>query len=386
MMMILDKPYVSQLLSQTLINLNIPAVKSGEIRIPLDKSITFLTEQEVIEQLRDPNVAILCNSEYSVASIYPYLKETSIIKLIDLFKNKVRFRQQLQKLFPSFFFRECTYEEIFSLPVESLTFPLVIKPARGFRSVGVYLVEGPAEWKTMLAQLQQDMRAAKEIYPEAVVSANSFILEEWIQGEEYAIDAYYNEAGEPVVLNVFKRMFAHEADTSDRIYYTGKSVLTEALDKVEVFMRSMGEELPLKNFPMHFEVRISKNGQLIPIEVNPLRFAGLCTTDLGAHACGVNVYEYFFEQKKPDWPAIIKSMDDSIFSFLCAELPLSIEGKSIESVHDRKFEKNFSNLLDYRLIPYEEYPTFSVVFYQSPSLKENEHLLQLDLEQYLVMK
>lgn len=385
-MMILDKPYVSQLLSQTLSTLQIPTVKSGEIRIPLEKSLNFVTKDELHEQLRNPNLSILCNSEYSVAAIYPFLGETAIVKQIDLFKNKAKFRQQLKKLFPSFFFRECSYAEIFSLPVESLSFPLVIKPAKGFRSVGVYLVEGLEQWKSMLTQLQQDIRAAKEIYPETVVSANTFILEEWIQGDEYAIDAYYNENGEPVVLNVFKRMFAHEADTSDRIYYTGKSVLIEALAKAEAFMKRMGEEIPLKNFPMHFEVRISKNGQLIPIEVNPLRFAGLCTTDLGAHACGVNVYEFFFQQKKPDWNAIISYMDDSIFSFLCAELPLSIEGKSIESVHDRKFGKNFSNLLDYRLIPYEEYPTFSVVFYQSPSLQENEHLLKLDLEQYLVMK
>lgn len=78
-------------------------------------------------------------------------------------------------------------------------------------------------------QLQADMRAAKEIYPESVVSASSFILEAWIQGDEYAVDAFYDTEGEPVVLNVFKRMFAHEADTSDRIYFTGKSVLQEAL-------------------------------------------------------------------------------------------------------------------------------------------------------------
>ncbi|WP_376877262.1 ATP-grasp domain-containing protein [Brevibacillus sp. GCM10020057] len=292
----------------------------------------------------------------------------------------------LKQHYPDFYFREVTYEELVQLPASSLSLPLVIKPAKGFRSVGVYLVEKEEDWPSICRQIQSDMIAAKEIYPDSVVSASSFILEEWIKGDEYAVDAYYDENGEPVVLNVYKRMFAHETDTSDRIYFTGKSVLKESLSKVEAFMRSMGQVISLRRFPMHFEIRVTDSGRLIPIEVNPLRFAGLCTTDLGAHAYGINVYEYFFEQKKPNWAEIIASLDDSYFSFLCAELPLSIDGRSIESVHDRRFVKNFSDILEYRLVSYEEYPTFSVVFYRSNSLEENKHLLELDLEQYLVMK
>jgi len=385
-MMILDRPYVSQLLSHTLSNDGIPAVKCGDIRIPLEKTLQVINLQEASQHIHNENIRILCNSEYAVSSIYPYLSGTEIINQIDLFKNKAKFREILKKYYPKFFFRECTYEEIFQLKSDTLPYPLVIKPSKGFRSVGVYLVERAEDWNSICRQLEQDMLAAKEIYPDTVVSANSFILEEFIQGEEYAIDAYFGQTGEPVILNVFKRMFAHEADTSDRIYYTGKKVLMESLSKIESFMDSLGKEFALRNFPMHFEVRITQAGELIPIEVNPLRFAGLCTTDLGAHAYGINVYEYYFQQRKPDWNRIIETMDDSIFSFLCAELPLSIDGRLIESVHDRKFEKNFTDLLEYRLIPYEEYPTFSVVFYRSNSLDENQYLLDLDLEQYLVMK
>ncbi|TRY23347.1 ATP-grasp domain-containing protein [Brevibacillus sp. LEMMJ03] len=264
MMMVLDKPYVSLLLSQTLANLGVPAVKCGDIRIPLDKTLEIRQLDEVADRVRDPDLALLCNSEYAVASVYPLLKGTPLMEQAELFKNKIKFRETLRKLYPDFFFRECSYEEIFRLPVETLPFPLVVKPTKGFRSVGVYLVEKPDEWPAMCKQLQADMRAAKEIYPESVVSASSFILEAWIQGDEYAVDAFYDAEGEPVVLNVFKRMFAHEADTSDRIYFTGKSVLQEALSKIEAFMKQLGSEMQLRRFPMHFEVRISKSGQLIP--------------------------------------------------------------------------------------------------------------------------
>lgn len=385
-LMILDKPYVSMLMSQTLKNMDVNVIKCGDIRIPLEKSLNIHPLEKTMDLVADTQLTVLCNSEYAVASIYPYLKGTPVLEQADLFKNKVKFREMLRHHYPDFFFRECAYEELLQLRTSSLTFPIVIKPTKGFRSVGVYLVEKEEDWMSICEQIQQDMEAAKEIYPEFVVSASSFILEEWIRGDEFAIDAYFDDQGEPVVLNVYKRMFAHEADTSDRIYYTGKSVMQETLTKVEEFMRILGKATNLRRFPMHFEVRITPDGRLIPIEVNPLRFAGLCTTDLGAHSYGVNVYEYFFEQKKPDWNTIIETLDDRIFSFLCAELPLSIEGRSIESVHDRRFVKNFSDVLEYRLVPYEEYPTFSVVFYQSESLEENKHLLELDLEQYLIMK
>lgn len=384
--MVLDKPYVSMLMSQTLKTMDVQVIKCGETRIPLEKSLDIQPLEETGDLANDPELTLLCNSEYAVASIYPYLKGTLTLEQAELFKNKVKFRDLLSQHYPDFFFLECTYEKLLELPASSLPFPLVIKPTKGFRSVGVYLVEKEEDLAEIFLQIQSDMIAAKEIYPDSVVSASSFILEEWIRGDEYAIDAYYDDNGEPVVLNVYKRMFAHEADTSDRIYFTGKSILQETLSKVEDFMKRLGQAIPMRRFPMHFEVRITDSGKLIPIEVNPLRFAGLCTTDLGAHAYGINVYEYFFEQKKPDWKTIIESLDESYFSFLCAELPLSIDGKSIESVHDRRFVKNFSDILEYRLVPYEEYPTFSVVFYRSNTLEENKHLLELDLEQYLVMK
>ncbi len=33
----------------------------------------------------------------------------------------------------------------------------------------------------------------KKFYPEAVVNTSKFIIEEYIQGEEYAVDAYYDK-------------------------------------------------------------------------------------------------------------------------------------------------------------------------------------------------
>jgi hypothetical protein len=68
---------------------------------------------------------------------------------------------------------------------------------------------------------------------------------------------------------------------------------------LNIFLSKIGKELHLKNFPAHAEVRIDENGKIIPIEVNPLRFGGFCTTaDLLGVTLGFNEYKCFYENKK----------------------------------------------------------------------------------------
>jgi hypothetical protein len=74
---------------------------------------------------------------------------------------------------------------------------------------------------------------------------------------------------------------------------------------LNIFLSKIGKELHLKNFPAHAEVRIDENGKIIPIEVNPLRFGGFCTTaDLLGVTLGFNEYKCFYENK--NWDTIFK--------------------------------------------------------------------------------
>ena len=62
----------------------------------------------------------------------------------------------------------------------------------------------------------------ENLYPTKVLDTNTFIIEECIEGDEFAFDAYYDEFGNPVLLNTFKHYFASRNDVSDRVYYTSK--------------------------------------------------------------------------------------------------------------------------------------------------------------------
>jgi hypothetical protein len=46
-----------------------------------------------------------------------------------------------------------------------------------------------------------------------------------------------------------------------------------------------------------------------PIEVNPLRFGGFCTTLTLWVTLGFNEYKCFCENKKPDWDTIFKGKE-----------------------------------------------------------------------------
>ena len=44
------------------------------------------------------------------------------------------------------------------------------------------------------------------------------------------------------------------------------------------FLQSIGQQVGLKNFLVYVELRVDNEGVIYPIEINPLRFGGWCTT------------------------------------------------------------------------------------------------------------
>ena len=48
-------------------------------------------------------------------------------------------------------------------------------------------------------------------------------------GEEFAVDAYFNNLGNPVVLNIFQLHFNSENDVKDILYSTNKLIYDKYL-------------------------------------------------------------------------------------------------------------------------------------------------------------
>jgi hypothetical protein len=358
-MIILDKPYVSDFLIDTINKHNIPVLNNQFIEtINTIKDVHIVSDNEAIQSIESQHELLYTNSENAIGWISKNLQKTKLPQQIELFKNKEKFRELLSNLYPDFYYKKIAFTELTNINYKALPKPFVIKPNVGFFSMGVHIIKNDSDWNNALKSLNTEMELVKDLYPLQVMDATEFIIESYIKGEEYAVDCYFNDKGKPVILNILEHQFSSTDDVSD-----------------------------LTNFPLHIEIRID-NDTIIPIEGNPMRFGGWCTTpDLAYHAFEINSYQYYFEQKEPDWDTIIKTFDTSIYSIIILNNATGYTSDQIKSFDYDKLLKTFENSLELREIDYSKYPLFGFLFTKTSSdnISELENILVSDLTEFIIV-
>lgn len=387
-MILLEKPYISEFLLQTLEKGRIPVVQTHYAdEIATGRNLNLLSASEVVSRFNGSgNPLLYTNSENSISWIENNLQHTSLPGKIKLFKNKADFRDMLSDLFPGYFYKRVDFNSISTLDVSGLQFPFIIKPAVGFFSLGVYKVEKMEEWPETVRTIAGEIDQIKDLYPPEVLHTGEFIIEECIEGDEFAVDCYFNTDGKPVVLNMMKHIFASGKDVNDRVYITSKEIVEQYLGPLTDFLSEIGKRAVLSNFPAHVEVRISASGTVAPIEVNPLRFGGWCSTpDLAWYAFGINIYEYLFRQVTPDWKKLLKGREGLVYSNIVLNNSTGIEGKQIRSFDYEKLLGDFEKPLELRKSDFSKFPLFGFLFCETrqENMKELYDILYSDLTAYV---
>jgi hypothetical protein len=384
-MILLEKPYVSNFLKETIVKYDFSALDTGNITEKGELSL--IQPEEVIENFRnDPNSRLYTNSENSINWVVNHLGFTKLPEYINVFKNKVEFRKLIQQIYPNFFFREVSLSEIDEIKLEELPMPFIIKPAVGFLSLGVHKVLNAEDWAKVKQLIKEEFTEAQTLFPIEVVNTSSFLIEEIIDGEEFAFDAFFDEKGDATVLGISKHLFSSDTDVSDRVYYTSKETIQEYLEPFTKFVQELGTEAKLKNFPVHVEVRVDQNGVMIPIEVNPMRFGGWCTTaDLTYFATQLNPYHCFLKNIKPEWNRILEEMDDEIYSLIILDNSTGIPSKEIASFDYDALLGKFVQPLELRKVDYKMYSIFGMLYTKTPQkdFAEIEEILTSDLKEFV---
>ncbi len=386
-MIILDNPYVSPLLEDTVAKKFYP-VLNNEMARSLSKfdMMNVLSDEAAVDLLKgEKNPQLYSNSENAINWISTHLNFSELPQKIELFKNKGEFRRLLKEIYPDFYFFESGFDSLSMLDTEKIRFPVVLKPCVGFLSMGVYIIRDAEEWADVIKNLRDDIEKFRGQFPTEVVDASSFIVEELINGEEFAIDAYFDKYGKPVILNIFKHPFSDETDVSDRVYFTSGEIIKSNHDRFESLLSQIGSLAQLRNFPLHMEVRVDGE-RVVPIEINPMRFAGWCVTDLAYFAYGIDVYEYYFEQKTPDWEKILKEKGSEFYYFTIAEVPVSVDKSMIREVDYDGFLKNISHPLEVRKIDYRRHPIFAIVFAKTDDYSEMSNILKKDMRDFIIIR
>ena len=159
--------------------------------------------------------------------------------------------------------------------------------------------------------------------------------------------------------------------------------------EIEQFLQLIGKKADLKNFPMHVEIRIDKNKNIIPIEINPLRFGGWCTTgDISWFAFGINSYEYFLQNKKPDWETIFNNRQTNKYNLIVLDNNSGIKESAIESFNYELLLKDFKKPLNLRKVDYKKYRVFGFLFTET-SIENNtelKYILTSDFKKYIILR
>ena len=376
---IMENPYISDFFLKTMENNNFLVLKN-EISDKITGYNLNLIKEEDIKNADD--IKIYSTSENAISNVTKNFKNADLKEYIKVCKDKFEMRKQLKSVYPNFFFEEILLNDIEKTDISKLPKKFIIKPSVGFLSMGVHKVCSSLEWEKTVSQIKTEITDFKNNFPESVLNSSKFIIEEVIEGEEYAVDTYFNDNAEPVILNIFKHPFVSEDDVSDRAYISSKEIIEENLEPFKDVLTKIGKTIGFNNFPVHIELIKNKNGEVIPVEINPMRFAGWCTTDLAYFAYGINIYEYFAFNKKPDWKSILNGKENKIFYFAMAETPTNIDKTKI-SFNYENLKKQFSKILDFRKIDFVNKPMFAVIFGETQDKSEINKILELNMSDFI---
>jgi len=385
-MFLLDKPYVSDFLKETIKKNTIPVIdvtESQEFEL-LDG--TYIINRETAIEIAKTRPIIYTNSENAINWISENLSFTDIPQKIELFKDKYKFRELTASLYPDFFYKKIQFQYLDTLDISSIPLPFIIKPSVGFFSLGVYRVNTKEEWNRIKGKIQKGISKSINLYPHEVLNYSTFIIEQCIIGEEFAIDMYFDSNSEPVILNILQHTFSSNTDVSDRMYTSSKMIIQSNIKNMEVFLKKIGLLAKVKNFPCHVELRKDENGTLIPIEINPMRFGGWCTTpDFTFYAYGINSYLYFYNQQKPNWDELLQDKGNKIYSLIVLGNSTGIDACNISSFNYQKLLNDFENPLELRKLDHKIYSVFGFLFTETDekNVQELENILNSDLKKYI---
>lgn len=385
-MIILEKPYVSDFLQKTVVDLQIPVLKTEFARsLTRAREMRLIDPSQFIQLLENQETPLLySNSENSIDFLNHHCPDNNFTKYVNLFKDKSKQRELFSTLNPDVWYHVYSLDELDRIDLKRLPMPFVIKPVRGHASVGIHAVHSENDWRNALDSIKTEVRLMQDVFPDAVVSLHEYLIERYVDGVELAIDAYFNSEGEPVILDILTHLFASRSDMSDRLYLTSTDIIQEYYDSIMHYLEEISSLIGVKNFPFHMEMRKEANGSYIPIEINPLRFMGFCVADVDYHFYGVNPYQHYFLQQKPMWSKIIEERKGRYFGMFGIDIPKHLDKSKIRFNYD-KFIHYFSKVIHHTKMDYTKFPMALYLYAEVPTerFSEFEEILHSDLLEFI---
>lgn len=318
---------------------------------------------------------ICITSEYSLSPVMDRL-DPARKKAVETLKDKARFREILKGIYPEYGFSTVKLAEIRNIRGSRKS---VIKPVRGIFGTAVRVVDESTNFDKLSQELGDEIRKNAKVYPGSVLSAGDFIIEDFIEGEEYAVDMFYDSNGEPKIVNIMHHPMPANNAYIHMMYNSSKAAFDEVYEKALLFFVHLNRILQVKNFPMHSELKIH-NGEIIPVEINSMRFGGMGLCNLIYFSHGINPFLCYLENREPDWSKLWNGKEDAVFSFFIA-----YNGKNTDTRNYRprpdKLKACFTKVLHEHLFDHRKQLAFGIYFLEEKEENIRE-LVKLEFDDF----
>lgn len=360
-----------------------PASESGTLEtLPAAHGLELLNRQQLQEQkdLRFGRHTKVClTSESMLDDVLARLDDENRRNAVLKLKDKFAFRTLLKSIYPDFYFKQCRLED---LPGEKLAreSKYVVKPVKGCFGTGVRIIDGDINIQELIVEIKAELERNGAVLSSNVLTPDEFLIESYIEGEEYAVDMFYDNSGKPIITNICHHPMPNNPAYLHMLYYASRETFEKIYAPAKEFFLKLNQTLQVTNLPIHSEFRL-QNGQLIPIELNPFRFGGMGLGNLGYHALGVNTYEHFIEDIEPDWASIWKDKDNA-FGFFIAYI--GKESDVLTSQPDwGQLRKQFTRIILEAPFDYKTQLAFGILYIEEKQDRLPE-LLKIEFDDYFI--
>ncbi|MDD4309567.1 MAG: ATP-grasp domain-containing protein [Candidatus Cloacimonetes bacterium] len=339
------------------------------------------------EELENSNIyfapldKVYVPSETSLSIVMDRMQDKSYVNGINKLKNKYFCREALSSIYPDFYFAKAALADIPSLKFGDKK--VVIKPLKGFFGTGVRIADKDTDLHKLAYEMNLEVESSVKFFPESILSKDEYIIEEFITGDEYAVDMFFDEQGKPAIMNIYFHPEPIIPEYFHLMYYTNKEIFDLYLDTFNRFFTELNGVLNLKNFPIHAEFKL-QDGVMVPIELNPMRYGGFGLADLTFNSYNFQPITAYFDDKPVDWYAIWKHRKQYNYAWILGYNGKDVNMETKEPNHEKFVQLLGVNneIMDYVHLNHKTNPVFALAYLRNNNIILLKELLGTEFNDF----